>query len=95
MLGRLLRLSPCAEELPEPHVPVENLGVLVEEALTQAFGFLELAGVNQIDGAVGHAVDPRTVVVDDRPPSNTRRTDGRRSITPLLLTGSEGGGLVA
>lgn len=53
MVGRLLRLTPRAEELAEAHVTVGDVGVVVEEALTQLLGLVELSGVNQVDDTIG------------------------------------------
>jgi hypothetical protein len=95
VLGGLLRLASCAEQLAKAHVAIEDLRVLVEEALADALGFVELAGMNQVDGAVGQLVDPRTGVVDNGPPPEARRADGwRRGGALLLFTCSGSGGLV-
>jgi hypothetical protein len=95
MLGSAARLTARAEELAQAHVSVGEVGELVEEAVTQALSLVELTGVNQVDGAIGHLVDPLAIVVGSGLAEGARRTDGWwRCITALMLAGSEGGGLI-
>jgi hypothetical protein len=95
MLGSHLRLTACAEELAEAHVSVWEVGEFVEEALAQSLSLVELAGVNQVDGAVGQLVEPLAIVVDDRLPEGAGSADGGRwCVAPLLLAGGNGGGLI-
>jgi hypothetical protein len=95
VLGRPDGLAAGAEQLTEPHVAVREVGELVEEALGHAVGFIELTGVNQIDGAVGQPVEALALVVNRRPPGGARRANGeRRSIAPLLFGRGGGRGLV-
>jgi len=76
-------------------VSVGEVGEFVEQSVTQALSLVELTGVNQVDSAIGHLVEPLAIVIDDRPPGGARCMDGwRRCITPLLLAGSQGGGLI-
>ena len=65
MVGSFLQLTTRAEELAEAHVTVGDFGVVVEEALTQLLGLVELPGVNQVDDAIGQLVEWMTVVVDN------------------------------
>jgi hypothetical protein len=93
VLSRPDGLAADAEQLTEPHVAVREVGEFVEEALGHAVGFIELAGVNQIDGAVGQPVEALALVVNRRPPGGARWANGERR--PLLCgRGVGGGGLV-
>lgn len=95
MVGSLLRLTTCAEELAEAHVTVGDVGVLVEEALTQSLGLVELPGVNQVNDAVGELVELLAVIVDHRAPAGAGLVDRRRrGVAALLLAGSDSGSLV-
>jgi hypothetical protein len=62
VLGRLLRLTASAEELAEAHVAVGEFGEVVEQAVAQALGVVELASFNQVDGVVGQLVEMVVVV---------------------------------
>lgn len=95
MLGRPPRLTAGAEELAQAHVAVGEVGELVEEPVTQALSLVELTGVNQVDGTIGHLVEPLAILVEDGPSEGARRADRwRRCIAALLLAGSQGGGLI-
>src|ERR1051325_10152731 len=95
MLGSAARLTARAGELAQAHVSVGEVGELVEEAVTQALSLVELTGVNQVDGAIGHLVEPLAIVVGSGLAEGARGTDGWwRCITALMLAGSEGGGLI-
>jgi hypothetical protein len=56
VLGRPDGLAAGAEQLTEPHVAVREVGEIVEQAVGHAVGFIELAGVKQIEDAVGQPV---------------------------------------
>jgi hypothetical protein len=92
VLGRPDGLAAGAEQLTEPHVAVREVGEFVEEAVGHAVGFSELAGVNEIDGAIGRPVQALALVVNRRPPSGARWANGERR--PLLCGSGGGGGLV-
>lgn len=95
MLGSLLRLTAHTEELPEAHVSVGKVGEVLEEAVAQLLGFVELAGANQADGVVGPLVEPVAFVIDGRSPAGAGSVGGRRrGIAALLFTGSESGSFV-
>jgi len=76
MLCGALKLTAGAEELAEAHVAVDEVGELVEELVTQALSLVELTGVDQVDGVVGHLVDS-LVLVDDGSPAGGR-SESRR-----------------
>jgi hypothetical protein len=95
MLGGFLGLAARAEELTEAHVSVGDLGELVEEAVAHALGFVELAGMNQVDGAVGQLIDALAVVVDNGP-ANAAGCGGRWwwCVAALLVASASGGSFV-
>jgi hypothetical protein len=95
MLRGFLGLAACAEELTEAHVSVRDLGEFIDEAVAHALGFVELARMNEVEGAVGQLVDSLAVVVDDRPP-NATGYGGRRwwCVAALLFASRSGGSLV-
>ena len=95
MLGCPPRLTARAEELAQAHVSVGEVGELVKEPVTQALSLVELTGVNQVDGPIGHLVEPLAIVVDNRSPEGARRADGWWwCIATLQFAGSQGGGLI-
>ena len=95
MLGSLLRLSPRTEELAEPHVSVGEVGEVLEEAVAQLLGLVELAGVNQVDGVIGHLVEPLALVIDDRSPAGAGSVDRRRrGVATLLFAGGDSSSFV-
>ncbi len=95
MLGCSLGLTTSSKELTKAHVPVWEVGELVEESVRHPLGLVELACVNEVDGAVGHPVEPFAVVVDDRSPARAGCMDRRRWCVPTqLFTGNGGSGLI-
>lgn len=83
MLGGLLRLPSRSKQLTEAHVSIGQVGEVVKEATAQLLGLVKLADVNQVDGAIGHLVEPRAIVIDDRSPAGARSIDWNRD--PMLL----------
>lgn len=68
---------------------------LVEEAVAQLLGLVEIVGVSQVDGVIGHLVEPLTLVIDDRSPAGAGSVDGhRRGVATLLFTGGDGSSFV-
>ena len=65
MLGRLLRLTARSEELTETEVAVRDVGEVVEQAMAQALGLVELADVNQADDVVRQLVQTVILVGED------------------------------
>lgn len=91
MFGNLLRLTAYTEELTEAHVSVGEVRKVPEEAVAQLLGLVEFAGVNQVDGVIGHFVEPLASVIDDRAPA---ATGSRRGVTTLLFTRGGGSSIV-
>lgn len=95
MLGSAGGLAARAEELTQSHVAVGEVGELVEKTVTHSLGLVEVACVNEVDGAVGHPVEPFAVVVDGSSPGRAWCMDRRRwCVAPLLLACGNGSGLV-
>ncbi len=95
MFGSLLRLTAHTEELAEPHVSIGKVGEVLEEAVAQLFGLVELASMNQVDGVIGHLVEPLALVINDRSPTAAGSVDGSgRGVTTLLFTRGGGGSFV-
>ena len=49
--------------------PIGEVREVLEEAVAQLLGLVELAGVNQVDGVIGHFVEPPAFVIHDRSPA--------------------------
>jgi hypothetical protein len=94
MVGSLLRLTTCAEELAEAHVAVGELGVLIEQTLAESLRLIELTGVNQVDDVVGELVDRLAVVGHWQPRNAGHRGWWWWSVAALLVAGGDLGGLV-
>jgi len=92
MFGSLLRLTPHTEKLTEVHVSVGEVREVLEEAAAQLLGLVELAGVNQVDGVIGHLVEPLALVINDRSPADAGSGLG---VARLLFTGGGGSSFVS
>lgn len=93
MLGGLLRLTSCPKQLTEAHVAIRKIGEVLEESMAHLFGQVELACVNQVEGAIGHLVEPLALVIDERLPTGAGSVDERRRST-LLFRGDDGSSFV-
>lgn len=88
MLGSLSWQAASFEELPQSHVTVGEGWELVEKLAGDSLGLVELAGVNQVDGVVGHVLEALDDGINRRSPTGDgTRDDRRRLVAPLLLPG--------
>lgn len=98
MLCGSLGLAARTEELAEPDVRIGQVGEHVEQPVAHALGFVELASVDEIDGVVGHLLEPLVVVVvgiwHRARDGGVNRDSGCRNAAPLMLACGRRGGFV-